>query len=224
MTPYAYCANNPVKYVDPSGEEMELNDDIVLKGQNNSSVTIKTDLVDINVDVSSLGVDFGGNYTLQGDEILSAALDLAGIVDPTGIADGANAVLQAKNKEWGGAALSAIGLIPYLGDIAKIGKIKKDFEIIQRSIKHLKAPSKGLNPFKNKTLKEIEYGFQKHIQEGKLVPASGSAPGNKTYVNTQSGFSYNLDPGHAKEGPHVDVNYPHSIKKPKKKFPVAGGF
>ena len=59
MTPYAYCANNPVKYVDPDGEEIELNDDIVLKGQNNSSVTIKTDLVDINVDVSSLGVDFG---------------------------------------------------------------------------------------------------------------------------------------------------------------------
>ena len=113
MSPYTYCANNPVKYVDPSGEEMELNDDIVLKGQNNSSITIKTDLVDINVDVSSLGVDFGGNYTLQGDEILSAALDLAGIVDPTGIADGANAVLQAEKKEWGGAALSAVGLIPY---------------------------------------------------------------------------------------------------------------
>ena len=25
MTPYAYCANNPVKYVDPSGEEVEYN-------------------------------------------------------------------------------------------------------------------------------------------------------------------------------------------------------
>ena len=134
ITPYAYCANNPVKYVDPSGEEMELNDDIVLKGQNNSSVTIKTDLVDINVDVSSLGVDFGGNYTLQGDEILSAALDLAGIVDPTGIADGANAVLQAKNGDWLDAGISLLGVIPYVGDVAKVGKIKKDLNIIKDAV------------------------------------------------------------------------------------------
>ncbi len=135
ITPYAYCANNPVKYVDPSGEEMELNDDIVLRGQNNSSVTIKTDLVDINVNVSSLGVDFGGNYTLQGDEILSAALDLAGIVDPTGIADGANAVLQAKKGDWLNAGISAVAIIPVVGDVAKVGKIKKDVNIIKNTIK-----------------------------------------------------------------------------------------
>ena len=135
MTPYAYCANNPVKYVDPDGREIELNDDIVLKGQNNSSVTIKTDLVDINVDVSSLGVDFGGNYTLQGDEILSAALDLAGIVDPTGIADGANAVLQAKKGDWLNAGISAVAIIPVVGDVAKLGKIKKDVNIIKNTIK-----------------------------------------------------------------------------------------
>ena len=31
-------------------------------------------------------------------------------------------------------------------------------------------------------------------------------------MNTQSGYSYNLDPGNAKEGPHEDVNHPHGNK------------
>lgn len=38
--------------------------------------------------ISNINVDFSGNYTLQGDEILSVALDLAGIFDPSGVADG----------------------------------------------------------------------------------------------------------------------------------------
>ncbi|MCH4828190.1 hypothetical protein [Flavobacterium columnare] len=40
--------------------------DIVILGKNNSSVTLKTDLIDIKVNASSLGVDFGGNYSLSG--------------------------------------------------------------------------------------------------------------------------------------------------------------
>ena len=85
ISPYAYCAWNPVKLVDPDGNEAFENDDIVLKGTNNSSVTVKTDLVDITVNVD---YNFGGNYTLQGDEVVSATLDLAGIFDPSGICDG----------------------------------------------------------------------------------------------------------------------------------------
>ena len=57
-----------------------------------------------------------------------------------------------------------------------------------------------------------------------MKPATGSAPGHKAYVNTKSVYSYNLDPGNTKEGPHVDVKYPHGINKPKKKLPAAGGF
>jgi hypothetical protein len=166
MSPYAYCANNPIKYVDPSGEEMELNDDIVLRGQNNSSVTIKTDLIDINVNVSSLGVDFGGNYTLQGDEILSAALDLAGIVDPTGIADGANAVLQAKKGDWLNAGISAVAIIPVVGDVAKLGKIKKDVNIIKKGINYLSFSQKNVNKLILKT-KELYEGNVTIMKNGK---------------------------------------------------------
>ncbi len=111
LSPYTYCADNPIKLVDPNGEDIVMNDDLVIRGANNSSVTIKTDLVNLDVSVASLGIDFGGNYSLSGNDLLSAALDLAGFVDPTGIADGANAVLQAKDRKWGGAFISAISVI-----------------------------------------------------------------------------------------------------------------
>ena len=44
-------------------------------------------------------MDFGGTYNFQGDEILSATLDIAGIFDPFGIADGLNAALQLNNGD-----------------------------------------------------------------------------------------------------------------------------
>ena len=215
LSPYAYCAWNPMKLLDPDGRESMSNDDIVIKGTNSSSVTVKTDLVDITINVD---YDFGGNYTLQGEQIVSAALDLAGIADPLGVCDGANTVLQAKNGEWGGAVLSALGIIPYVGDIAKLGKAGKDLKILKKAIDGLKKSPQSLgNPFKDKTLKEVEDIFQNYVEKGKLTPAIESAPGNKAYVNKQSGYSYNLDPGNAKEGPHVDVNYPHGNKKLHKK-------
>ena len=60
LSPYVYCANNPVKLVDPNGEEIF--DDIVIHGRKNSSITIKTTL--INLDLYA-NVDFGGNYSLN---------------------------------------------------------------------------------------------------------------------------------------------------------------
>ena len=66
MSPYAYCANNPVKYVDPSGEDIEATDDIVIIGKNNSSITVKTDVVDIKVNTN---IDFGGNHEVDASRV-----------------------------------------------------------------------------------------------------------------------------------------------------------
>ena len=146
--------------MDPDGKEFFENDDIIIKGSNNSSVTIKTDLVDIAINVEC---DFGGNYTIQGEDVVSAALDLAGVVDPTGVCDGANASLLAKNKEWGGFALSVCGLIPYFGDLAKVGKIGKDIKVIKNAINGLKKGWEILMPIKllEMSKKDFKNKFQK---------------------------------------------------------------
>ena len=52
-----------------------------------------------------------GTYTLQGDDILGAALEIVGIFDPTGIADGVAAKLSADKRDWGGAIISGLGNI-----------------------------------------------------------------------------------------------------------------
>lgn len=72
-------------------------------------------------------------------DLAQLALDLAGIVDPFGVADGSNAIIsvgRAIGSAWGGefgqagghlgnGVLSVAGLLPILGDAAKLGKIGK---------------------------------------------------------------------------------------------------
>ena len=71
-----------------------------------SNVTFKTDWINLTINASPFGHDFGGKYILDGEKVLIAAVDLAGIVDPTGVADGANAILQAKNGDYFSAGIS----------------------------------------------------------------------------------------------------------------------
>ena len=60
---------------------------------------------------SVLGINWEGNYRLNGEDVLSAALDIVGVVDPTGAADGINAILQAQKGDWGDALISSAGLL-----------------------------------------------------------------------------------------------------------------
>ncbi|MBX2836463.1 MAG: hypothetical protein KTR35_06395 [Gammaproteobacteria bacterium] len=56
-------------------------------------------------------------------DLAQLGLDVVGIVEPTPFADGSNGLISLFRGDWVGAGLSALGVIPYIGDLAKIGKL-----------------------------------------------------------------------------------------------------
>lgn len=58
-------------------------------------------------------------------DLAQLGLDVVGIVEPTPFADGSNTVISLFRGDFLGAGLSAVGIIPYLGDLAKVGKLGK---------------------------------------------------------------------------------------------------
>lgn len=99
---------------------------------------------------------------IKGDDligILQTALDLAGFVPGLGdIADGINVAISALRKDYVGAALSAVSMIPGLGDV------------IAKPIKALLKAGKGI-PFKyiQKILPALEKFGPTLIQKAKTV-------------------------------------------------------
>ncbi|MFZ5662501.1 MAG: immunity protein YezG family protein [Pseudomonadota bacterium] len=62
------------------------------------------------------------------------ALDIVGIFEPTPFADLTNAGISIWRGNWLDAGLSAVGVIPYLGDAAKLGKLGKFGKVIERAV------------------------------------------------------------------------------------------
>ena len=62
------------------------------------------------------------------------ALDIAGIFDPTPISDGVSGVISLFRGDWLGAGISVVAMIPYVGDLAKAGKLPKLLKTIERAV------------------------------------------------------------------------------------------
>jgi RHS repeat-associated protein len=52
-------------------------------------------------------------------------LDAIGTIEPTPFADSVNSALYGLEGDWSNAGISAAGMIPYVGDTAKLGKYGK---------------------------------------------------------------------------------------------------
>ena len=84
-----------------------------------------------------LGQSPGKPQEIDADLALDLAqigLDIAGIFDPTPISDGANTLISLGRGDWLGAGLSAVSMIPYVGDAAKLGKLGKYAQTVAKAI------------------------------------------------------------------------------------------
>lgn len=74
-------------------------------------------------------------------DLTQMGLDVAGLFDPTPISDGANGVISLLRGDWLGAGISAVSMIPYLGDAAKLGKLGKWGETVMKAVQLAKTDS-----------------------------------------------------------------------------------
>ncbi len=65
-------------------------------------------------------------------DLTQMGLDVVGIFEPTPFADLTNTGISVVRGNWGDAALSVLGVVPYVGDLAKLGKIPKWIKAIDK--------------------------------------------------------------------------------------------
>jgi len=110
-----------------------------------------------------------------GLDLIQMAFDLAGIVDPTPVSDGASGLLALSRGQWLDAALSGLSMVPYVGDLAKAGKLprylkslERAVELANRSAKAAQALLPGLRKMKE-VLDLIPSGANESIDKMKQV-------------------------------------------------------
>lgn len=85
-------------------------------------------------------VHAGGDAAANGDrqalllDVGQAVLDIVGILEPTPFADLTNTGISIGRGEWLDAGLSALGVIPYVGDLGKLGKLPRLAGTIENAI------------------------------------------------------------------------------------------
>jgi hypothetical protein len=67
-------------------------------------------------------------------DIVQITLDLAGIIEPTPTADGTNLLISLGRRQWFNAAISGVSMVPYLGDMAKFGKLPHYVESVVKAV------------------------------------------------------------------------------------------
>ena len=74
-------------------------------------------------------------------DVTQITLDVVGIFEPTPFADGANTLISLGRGDLLGAGLSALGMVPYLGDAAKLGKLGHWAKSVSNAIELAKTDS-----------------------------------------------------------------------------------
>jgi len=68
-------------------------------------------------------------------DVTQIILDVVGIFEPTPFADVTNGLISIGRGDWIGAGLSGISVIPFIGDLAKAGKLPKAAQTLAEAIR-----------------------------------------------------------------------------------------
>ncbi len=179
---YMYVRGNPMSYVDPTGH-------FCVPGFNVGTTCTEST-----------------NW-----DAVQTSLDAVGLVEPTPFADGTNTMISLVRGNYTDAGLSALGMIPYAGDLAKGGKYadeiyaggkwvwKKGADLLGLSDEGAAGAAKAadclLNSFSAKTLVMTARGLRpiSELIEGDLVLAWDEATGKNGYFVVTDTISH-LDP------------------------------
>ena len=118
---------------------------------------------------------------------IHTGLDIIGIFDPTPAADGINAIIYVIEGSWNNAAISAVAIVPYLGDAAKAGKYgvkaANNFKRLSKGeVKALKNEIGDVHDIKINSRQDL---FKNSNGDIYSFPKNGRGPGNETGYNVR---------------------------------------
>lgn len=68
-------------------------------------------------------------------DVVQAALDVGGMIEPTPACDGVNGLISLYRRDWFGAGVSLVSVVPYVGDLAKGGKLGRYAQTIEKAVR-----------------------------------------------------------------------------------------
>jgi len=99
-------------------------------------------------------------------------LDITGIFDPSPISDGTSFLISLARGNWFDAVISAAGIVPYIGDLAKTAKLPRYLKSVRKSIRIARLDSKwahALRALFERLKKVLDKGYRLSAD---LLPAT----------------------------------------------------
>jgi RHS repeat-associated protein len=180
---YGYVINNPINQIDPLG----------LWG---------IQFGNFNIGFGNPSYVFDSEVWDQTSDSVHTGLDAIGALEPTPFADGLNGILYGLEGDWGNAGISAAGIVPYLGDTAKLGrqgarvcKIAKGNSSVWKKLKTAKGKTKT-NGLKGKDKRFYEWDhthgdIEVYDARGKHL---GSMDGTTGEMTKPARYNRSIDP------------------------------